>query len=683
MPGNNTRKSKRLGYYLALIAVVTTALVWTSAYLLRISTYPDARNDNRHRNYGFTRVYNVQRARNAQSGVNLGVALKDLNEGDWGLVLEDHDFDAIHDAGFYYVRVPVQFLPHLVKSGDTYQLDQDLLTRLDWVIGNIIHRDMIAILDFHFLIPEEKYSFNSKEESVEHEQKFLAVWKILAERYKDYPSSLYFELANEPHKPLMPDTWNTYVQKALDEIRSSGGNNTRRMVIVGTNVLIGSVIRSWDNVHGIRQLKLPSVEDDPNIMVTFHYYSPVPFTYQGETYTDDLERYSKHWLGNMWDNTDRQKALVRSDFDIISQWAQENKRDIILGEFGVTNYADIDSQVNWTRLIREEAESRGMIWIFWQLFYDDGNGDTLGGLYNSIGYWREEILEALLPEDGGMVSQGVQDGISDEWNEERVQKVQELISALQDPEWTTRRDAALALRALAPGADLAIPALIEALKDEEWQVRQPAVDALAAMGPASQPAIPGLIDTLKDGEWQVRRSAVDALAAIGSASQPAIPGLIEALKDGEWQIRQAAARALATMGPASQPAVPALIDTLKDEQWQVRESAALALAAIGPASQPAIPALIDALADEQWQVRKSAARALLVHGSVSQPTVPALIDALGDEEWQVRKMVVLALSCIAPDDPNVQAALQASLDDPEAQVRRVAANFLRTLDDEQ
>jgi endoglucanase len=650
MPGKNTRK-KRLQYYLVLIVVVTAALVWTSTYLLRISTYPDARNDNRHRNYGFTRVYNVQRARNVQSGVNLGVALKDLNEGDWGLVLERYDFNAIHDAGFYYIRVPVQFLPHLVKSGDRYQLDQDLLTRLDRVIGNIINRDMIAILDFHFLIPEEKYAFDSQEESAETEQKFLAVWQIVAERYQDYPSSLYFELANEPHKPLMPDAWNTYVQEALDEIRSSGGNNRERMVIVGANVLIGNVIRFWDNVQGIRQLKLPSVEDDPNVMVTFHYYNPVPFTYQGETYTDDLERYSNHWLGNVWDNTDRQKALVRRDFDIISQWAQENKRDVILGEFGVTNYADIDSQVNWTRFVREEAESRGMIWIFWQLFYDDGSGDTLGGLYNnSTGYWRQEILEALLPENGSLVSQGVQDGTPAEWHEARVQKVQELVSALQDPEWTIRRDAAFALQTLAPEAEMSIPALIEALQDEEWQVRQP---------------------------------AVDALAAIGSASQPAIPALIEALADGEWPIRQAAARALATIGPASQPAVPALINALKDEQWQVRESAAFALATMGPASQPAIPALIGALADEQWQVRRLAARALLANGPVSQPAVPALIDALDDEEWQVRKMVVLALSCIAPDDASVQAALQASLDDPEAQVRRVAENFLRTLDDEQ
>jgi endoglucanase len=569
------QRSKKLRYFLALIVIsVIIMLIWTITYILKITTYPNAKNSSRHKNYGFTRIYHVKGARNVQSGINLGVNLKDLNEGDWGLVLEEYDFDVIRDVGFYHIRVPVQFLPHLIKSGDTYQLDQNLLTRLDWVIENILERDMIAILDFHYLIPENTYSFDSKQESIQNEQKFLAVWKILAGRYKDYPSELYFELANEPHKPIMPDTWNTYIQKALDQIRSSGGNNATRMVIIGTNVLIGNVIRTWDNVNGIYQLKLPSVEDDPNIMVTFHYYDPVPFTYQGETYNDDLERYSENWLDNMWDNTDRQKACIRKDFDIISQWAQENKRDIILGEFGVTIHADIESQVNWTRLIREEAESRGMIWIFWQLFYDDGNGDTLGGLYNrSIGYWREEILHALLPEDEQIENNAVKDGTSDEWNEERVQKVRNLIATLQDPEWKIRKSAAIALRTTETEAELAVPALIDALKDEEWQVRKPATLALAAIGPVSHPAIPALIEALKDEEWQVRKSAAQALPAIGPASQSAIPALIEALKDEEWQVRKIVVLALSCIAPDDPNVLTALQKSLNDPEDQVRHVA--------------------------------------------------------------------------------------------------------------
>jgi endoglucanase len=544
---HNILRSKKLRYFLALIVIpVIIALIWTITYILKISTYPDAKNSSRPKNYGFTRIYHVKRAKNPLSGINLGCALKGFNEGDWGLVLEEYDFDVIRDAGFYHIRVPVQFLPHLIKSGDTYQLDQNLLTRLDWVIENILERDMIAILDFHYLIPENTYSFDSKQESIQNEQKFLVVWKILAERYKDYPSELYFELANEPHKPIMPDTWNRYIQKALAQIRSSGGNNTTRMVIVGTNVLIGNIIRTWDNVNGIHQLNLPSVEDDPNIMVTFHYYDPVLFTYQGETYNDDLKRYSENWLGNMWDNTDRQKAFIRKDFDIISQWAQENKRDIILGEFGVTIHADIDSQVNWTRLIREEAESRGMIWIFWQLF--DSDGDTLGCLYNrSIGYWREEILNAILPEDKQNESKALKDGTPDGWNEERMQKVRDLIAALQDPEWKIRKSAAIALRTPEPEAELAVPALIDALKDEEWQVRKPAALALAAIGPASQSTIPALIEALKDEEWQVRKIAVLALSCIAPEDPDVLAALQKSLNDPEDQVRHVASTFLRSL----------------------------------------------------------------------------------------------------------------------------------------
>lgn len=574
---HNILKRKKRRYFLALIAIpVMITLIWTITYILKIITYPDAKNSSRPKNYGFTRIYHVKKARNVQSGINLGVNLKDLNEGDWGLVLEEYDFDVLSDAGFYHLRVPVQFLPHLIKSGETYQLDQNLLTRLDWVIENILKRDMIAILDFHYLIPENTYSFASEQERNQNEQKFLAVWKILAERYKEYPSGLYFELANEPHKPIMPEAWNRYIQKALEHIRSSGGNNTTRMVVVGTNVLIGNVIRTWDNVNGIHQLKLPSVEDDPNIMVTFHYYDPVLFTYQGETYNDDLKRYSENWLGNMWDNTDRQKALIRKDFDTISQWAQDNKRDIILGEFGVTIHADIDSQVNWTRFIREEAEARGMIWLFWQLFESDG--DTLGCLYNrSIGYWREEILHALLPEDEQIESKAVKDETSDEWNEERVQKVRDLIAALQDPEWKIRKSAAIALRTTEPEAELAVPALIEALKDEEWQVRKPAALALAAIGSASQPAIPALIEALNDEEWQVRKSAAQALPAIGPASQSAIPALIEARNDEEWQVRKIVVLALSCIAPDDPNVLTVLQASLNDSEEQVRQVASIFL----------------------------------------------------------------------------------------------------------
>jgi endoglucanase len=615
-----SRKMSRSLWALS-VAMIVMILAWAIVDRLVMFTYPDARTGNRPRNYRFTRVYNVKRNRNVNSGINLGIGL----ERDWGRALKEKDFDAIHDAGFYYVRIPIQFLPYLVTSGDTYQIDQSLLTRLDWVIGNILQRDMIAILDFHFLIPDDMYAFASQQDKIQREQKFLAVWEILSERYKEYPSGLYFELANEPRKPITSDMWNEYVQKAILHIRGSGGNNTTRMVIVGTNILIGELIHTWDQVNGIHQLQIPPVEEDPNIIVTFHYYEPVSFTYQGQTYTEDLARVSDYWMGNTWDNTDKQREFIRKDFDVISQWAQEHQRNIVLGEFGVGIFADTDSQINWTTLVREEAETRGMIWIFWQL-YDD---DVLGAIYNqSGGYWKEEVLNALIPDEGLAESeQNTLGGGQGSTGTETI--VQELSALLKDPEWTIRKNAAISLADRGPEAEPAMPALVEALSDEEWQVREPAAKALASIGPASQPAVPMLIKALSDEEWLIRESAAQALTAIGPSSQPAIPALIEALSDEEWHVRESAAQALGAIGTASQPAIPALTKALSDEEWQVREPAMLALAAIAPDDPDVLAALQASLNDPEDHVRRAAAKALKMIDIANRPldsaTSPGLV----------------------------------------------------------
>ncbi|MBN2442330.1 MAG: cellulase family glycosylhydrolase [Spirochaetales bacterium] len=592
-------KRKILSWFLILVGLLLLAfLVWLFPAIMESFTYPDAHIKKGDIHYLTSKIYNVRRTRNDQSGINLGCALQAPNEGDWGLVLKEKDFDAVQKAGFYHIRVPVQFLPHLTRRDNTYQLDEKFLLRLDWVIGNILDRDMIAIIDFHYVIPDAKLSFTSPREKMECEERFLAVWKLLAERYKDFPDTLYFELANEPHRPINPEVWNSFVQHALTAIRRTGGNNSKRMIIVGTNIRIGLLIHTWDQVNGIDQLTLPSVEDDPNIMVTFHYYNPYPFSHQGETYTPDLEFISGVWVGNKWTNTDNQISYVKKDFDRISRWARNNHRKVILGEFGVSIYADKDSQVNWTRLVREEAESRGMIWIFWQLY----DISSLGGIYNqSDGFWRKEIIDALLPGE---------DWADNNSDAEPESVIRELIILLQDPEWKIRRKAAFSLRDIAPAGKSAIPVLISSLKDEEWQVRQASAQALSHFGLFSQPAIPELIEILKDPEWQVRNSAAEALAAIGETAYPAIPLLREALTDPEWQVRRRVAEALTSIGKASHQALPELMTMLHDEEWPVRESAIWAITTIAPENKEVQRALQTCSDDSEAIVRMATRQAL-------------------------------------------------------------------------
>ena len=374
-----------------LASIVLIAGVFITIRLINITVYPDAKARVTSQSPG--KEYNVQRSRNNLSGMNFGLALAAPREGDWGVVFQESDFEDAQKAGFSYIRVQVRFFSHLTADENGYRLNKKIMSRLDWVINQILKRNMTAIITLYNLVPDEKLHFESNLERKNNEEKFLAVWDILSKRYKDYSHKLYFELANEPHRPITANLWNEYARKAIAKIRASGGNNTDRMIIVGVHIGIGWIIHNWDQINGIDDLVLPSAEVDPNIMVTFHYYNPYSFTYQGQTYTRDLAMSSLIWKGNTWVNSDKQKAYVKGDFDKIQRWAQTNQRQIILGEFGVSIYADLGSQARWTRLVRQEAESRQMIWLFWD-FYSQ---DKLGSLYNqSTRAWRQPILDALL-----------------------------------------------------------------------------------------------------------------------------------------------------------------------------------------------------------------------------------------------------------------------------------------------
>jgi len=572
----------RIVVRILVVCCVLAAAGWGAWRLL---DYPNSGVEPDSAITRFTLVPSVNVEENRMSGVNLGVAIAGLNGGDWGIELNQGDFDALEDAGFHYIRVPVQFLRYLAKDESGYGLDEAMLKRLDHVLNSILDRGMVAIVDFHFLLQEDVYSFGESGEARKTEDEFLAIWEIVANRYRDYPPTLYFELANEPRKPIMPEDWNRYVAGGLEVIRSSGGGNETRIVVVANPILIGPVFGSWENVRGIDDLVLPSASEDPNIVVTFHYYDPVPFTYQGQTYNETLRRYSWLWDGNHWANTDRQLALVRSDFDHISAWADANDRDVILGEFGVSVFADVPSQLLWTELIREEAESRGMTWIFWQFFYEY-DGDTLGGIYSqSGGFWRSEMVDALqttnrrLP--AGVAAEPAADqahapatAVLSPEEVEQIEALRQTTVALTDPEWTVRLAAAEELTDVADLTRDAAAALAQAVSsDDEWQVRRAAADALYAHQAMPEVALQGLMSALDDAEWQVRRSAIRSIGRMGQAAEAALPRLMQLSDDSEWQVREAALLAMVHIAPDAPAVTRSVWKAMADSEEHIRETA--------------------------------------------------------------------------------------------------------------
>ncbi len=302
-------------------------------------------------------------------GLNLGNALDAPKEGAWGVTLEKEYFDLIAKAGFDSVRIPVRWSAHAAASAP-YSIDKNFLERVDWAINQALSHKLVAIINIHHY----DEIFTSPEN---HKIRFLALWEQLAQRYKDYPGTLYFEILNEPHNKLTSELWNQYLKEALSIIRKS---NPKRAVVLGP--------AQWNNISQLKNLELP--DEDKNLIVTFHYYQPFKFTHQGATWVGNQ---SKAWLGTQWTGSEQEKNEITAHFNEARQWAKSHGRPLYMGEFGAYSKADTASRVRWMSFVRSEAEKKNISWAYWEFcsgfgLYDRGSKK-----------WNRKLLNSLLPEN--------------------------------------------------------------------------------------------------------------------------------------------------------------------------------------------------------------------------------------------------------------------------------------------
>ncbi len=299
-------------------------------------------------------------------GVNLGNMLEAPREGEWGTRVEDQFFDLIQSAGFNSVRIPVRWSAHAAKDSP-YTVDPDFLDRVEHVVRQAMAHQLYAVLNMHHY--EEIFN-----KSDEHRQRFVAIWGQIAERFKGYPETLYFELLNEPNGALDADKWNLLAAETLAVVRRT---NPTRMVMIGPV--------DWNSVDALESLVLP--KDDRNLIGTFHYYKPFQFTHQGAGWAGpDADR----WLGTTWTGTPAERQAVINDMDKALAWSVKERRPIYLGEFGAYSRADLESRARWTRFVASEALGRKIGFGYWEFCAGFGVYDP------EAKAWRKPLKAALL-----------------------------------------------------------------------------------------------------------------------------------------------------------------------------------------------------------------------------------------------------------------------------------------------
>jgi endoglucanase len=323
-------------------------------------------------------------------GVNIGNALEAPTEGAWGVVVKEEYFDIIKQAGFNSVRLPVKWTGHSLAE-KPYTINPEFFKRIDTIVNWAISRNMPIIVNIHQYA--ELYT-----DPVPQKERFMALWKQIAEHYKDYPDLMLFELLNEPDDALTPAMWNEWLKEAIAVVRQS---NPNRIIIVG------SANDSW--ITYLKLLELP--ENDRNIIVTVHHYFPHSLTHQGASWFTaakaeqaqiDMKVVGQNpasdggdyngWPGTKWTGTPEEKKLMTDIFDFGAAWGKEHNRPINLGEFGAYMKADMDSRALWTKFIADTAAQRGMSLIYWEFCAKEF------GVYDrDTKSWRKPLLDALIP----------------------------------------------------------------------------------------------------------------------------------------------------------------------------------------------------------------------------------------------------------------------------------------------
>jgi endoglucanase len=275
----------------------------------------------------------------------------------------DH-FRAIRSAGFDHVRINLH--PFRDNRGEGGQIRDSWWKTLDWAVDSALAAGLMVVLDCH------EFEAMSRDPSGLKER-FLSFWTQVAERSKDRPDGVLFELLNEPHGKFTPELWNEYAREALSVVRRT---NPGRAVIVGPV--------QWNSIQKLETLNLPS--EDRNLIATVHYYNPFAFTHQGAAWTNMKDK-----LGVKWTATPEEQRSVRADFDRARAWSDKERRPIYLGEFGAYDKAEMPSRERYVGFVAREAEKLGWSWAYWQF-----DGDFI--VYDiPASRWVDPIRDALLP----------------------------------------------------------------------------------------------------------------------------------------------------------------------------------------------------------------------------------------------------------------------------------------------
>ena len=261
-------------------------------------------------------------------------------------------------------------------NGDT--IDADWLARVKEVVDYAYNEDMFVILNMHhddyiwFEPLDSEYAADSA--------KLKSIWSQISSYFMDYGDRLIFEGMNEPRTVGSTNEWMggtpderaviaKYEQDFVDTVRKTGGNNSRRSLI------ITSYAASAETA-AINDVIVPS--NAGNVIVSVHYYAPWQFS-----------------DGSSTEFGDSGKSELDTKFAELKQKFTDKGIPVIIGEFGCVNAAPESVRQEYYRYYISAAKKQGIKCFIWD--NNVSSGEQSFGIFNrGTLKWNDAILSAIM-----------------------------------------------------------------------------------------------------------------------------------------------------------------------------------------------------------------------------------------------------------------------------------------------
>ncbi len=288
--------------------------------------------------------------------------------------LTEADFDIMIHMGLQFVRLPLYYVDLQDEDGN---LLPSGFERIDWVVNTSADRGIYVLLDLHGAPGSQSREFHTGRMDYNmlftdtvtgtmYQTRTVELWEAIAERYKDNPMVMGYDLLNEPTGVIAdPNSgtptevgkiklWDFY-DTLYDAIRAIDPNH----------IIMMEGIWDWDTLPD------PYSYGWENVVYQFHYYCP------------QNNNGDPCWTGLAYeDYVQAHKDFINSKIDMANSYQDTYQVPVMIGEFNA-----YDSRETWEYYL-EKFNQQGWSWAIWN--YKVASPNSRWGLLTNLSHAADD-----------------------------------------------------------------------------------------------------------------------------------------------------------------------------------------------------------------------------------------------------------------------------------------------------